>query len=180
MPSHKTITTLISILLTACTPQTDDLNQFIADVANTPPTAIEPYPTFETQPAFQYSVAHLRSPFQRKREGQQTVIKEPVASCLQPNTQRTKMPLERFGVDALKVMGFLNSEGKTWGIISASDGKLYKVTLGDRLGLFFGEITRISNNTIHFTELLPDGTGCWKTKASKLSLAQSTGENNDV
>lgn len=180
MLSRNILSVIVCCTLVACSPQTDDLNQFIVEVANTPPTTIEPYPTFETKPAFQYLVSHLRSPFQQSKNAQQEVAKPAVSNCLQPNVNQGKMPLERFGVDALKIMGFLNSAGKMWGIIAAADGKLYKVTLGDRLGLFFGEITHIANNTIYFTELLPDGTGCWKTKESKLSLVQSTGENNDV
>lgn len=171
---------LTCVLLSACKPHTEDLKQFILEVESTPPTAIDPYPKFETTPAFKYEVTAMRSPFQRAKTDRLDVAPKAIVNCLQPNTQQGKMPLEYFGIDALKIQGFFTSLGKTWSIILANDGLLYKAAIGDRLGLFYGEITHMKNNTIYFTELLPDGTGCWKKKKSKLSLAQDTGENNNV
>lgn len=172
---------LLSLMfLSACKPQMDDLKQFMVEVESTPPMAIEPYPTFETKPAFKYAVENLRSPFQRAKNAQQKVAQKTIANCLQPDFEKGKMPLEQFGIDALEIQGFFTTQGSTWGIIKANDGLLYKVTTGDRLGLFFGEITHMIDNTIYFTELLPDGTGCWKKKESKLSLTKDTGENNNV
>lgn len=170
----------VLFLLAGCEPQMDDLEQFLVEVSNTPQTGIEPYPEFETKPAFKYSAALLRSPFQRLRSNEVAVTAPKLLNCLQPDTKRGKMALEKYGIDALAIHGFFTSMGKTFAVILTNDGSLHKVTVGDYIGLFFGKITKIENNTIYYTELLPDGTGCWKEKNSKLTMSSDTGENNNV
>lgn len=177
---NRLLLLLSALLLTACEPKMDDLHQFIVEVANTPPTAIEPYPEFVTKPAFKYTAADLRSPFQRLKTTEMELNAPKIANCRQPDLKRGKMALEKYGIDALSIQGFFTSMGKTWAIILANDGTLHKVTIGDRMGLFFGEITQITQNAIFYTELLPDGTGCWKEKKSKLTMSQDSGENNNV
>ena len=170
----------VMLVLSGCQPKIDDLEQFIVEVSNTPQAEIEPYPEFKTKPAFKYSVAHLRSPFQRLQANRVAVGAPKLLNCLQPDTERGKMALEKYGIDALAIHGFFTSMGKTYAIILANDGTLHKVTAGDYIGLFFGRITKIEQNTIFYTELLPDGTGCWKEKNSKLTMSNGTGENNNV
>lgn len=167
-------------VLSGCEPKMDDLQQFIVEVANTPPTVIEPYPEFVTKPAFKYTASELRSPFQRLKSNELEIDAPQIANCRQPDLKKGKMALEKYGIDALSIQGFFTSMGKTWAIVLANDGTLHKVTTGDRMGLFFGEITNISKDVIYYTELLPDGTGCWKEKKSKLTMSQDSGENNNV
>lgn len=171
---------LVLISISGCQPKTDDLVDFLGQVAaNTQPN-IEPYPEFKTKPVFDYEASELRSPFQRLQDNEIALVETKNVNCLQPNLQRGKMPLEKYGVDALSIKGFFTSAGQRWAILLTNDGALYKATTGDRLGLFFGEITQIEHETIHFTELLPDGTGCWKQKASKLTRSVDAGENKNV
>lgn len=168
-----------AILLLGCEAKTDDLEVFIAEVKQTTPVNIEPYPQFESKPRFAYSAIELRSPFQHPRNTG-AEIKE-VASqpnCAQPNFKRTKQPLEKFGIDALSITGEFVSNGKKWALIQSSSGSLFKATIGDYLGLFFGKIDSIQDGTVSFTEMLPDGAGCWQKKQATLTMLSKAGENN--
>jgi len=171
---------LAATLITGCGQHTEDLDDFITQVENTPPSAIEPYPEFTTQPTFKYSAETFRSPFQRLQTSEQTLPLPKVANCRQPNVKRAKMTLEQYGIDALSIQGFFTTSQTTYAIIVANDGSLHKIAPGDRLGLFYGRVTAIRQNTIFYTELVPDGTGCWKEKQSKLTITKDNGENNNV
>lgn len=171
---------MTGLMLTGCGQQTDDLDAFITQVENSPPSAIEPYPEFSTQPAFKYTAADLRSPFQRLQTSEQAIQLPQIANCRQPDVKRAKMTLEKYGIDALSIQGFFTTAQNTFAIIVANDGTLHKIAAGDRLGLFYGRVTSIKQNTIYYTELIPDGTGCWKEKQSRLTITKDSGENNNV
>lgn len=171
----------LAILLSGCEAQTDDLVTFVVGVKQNTTVNIEPYPEFATMPAFEYKSSELRSPFQRPRNisSVQTVeVKR--ANCSQPNFSRRKQPLEAYGLDALTISGTFTSKGKKWALLTANDGSLHKATTGDYLGLFFGKITSINNNTIALTEMLPDGAGCWQQKQATLTMSSQAGENDNV
>lgn len=166
-------------LLIGCEAKTDDLQVFIAEVKQTTPISIEPYPEFESKPTFVYSAAELRSPFQHPRNtGAEVKEVASQPNCAQPEFNRTKQPLEKFGIDTLAVTGEFFSNGKKWALIKANSGGLYKVTIGDRLGLFFGKIDSIKDGTVSFTEMLPDGAGCWQKKQATLTMLSKAGEDN--
>ncbi|MFT5837599.1 MAG: type IV pilus assembly protein PilP [Flavobacteriales bacterium] len=168
-------------LLSACDAKIDDLQVFITEVKQTTTVNIEPYPEFESKPTFIYSADTLRSPFQRPRNtGEGVEIKvSSQPNCAQPDFNRSKQPLEKFGIDALSINGVFQSNGTQWALIQSNTGSLFKATIGDYLGLFFGKIDSIHNGTVSFTEMLPDGAGCWQKKQATLTMLSKVGENND-
>jgi type IV pilus assembly protein PilP len=86
--------------------------------------------------------------------------------------------LEKFGIDALSITGVFQSNGKKWVLIKSNTGSLFKATIGDYLGLFFGKIDSIQNGTVSFTEMLPDGAGCWQKKQVTLTMLSKAGEDD--
>ena len=169
-----------AILLAGCEAQTDDLVTFVVGVKQNTTINIEPYPEFATMPAFKYQSAELRSPFQRPRNISIQSVSTKQANCTQPEFKRHKQPLEAYGLDALTISGTFTSKGRKWALITANDGSLHKATTGDYLGLFFGKITSIKDNTIALTEMLPDGAGCWQQKQATLTMSSQAGENDNV
>ncbi|MFQ3236462.1 MAG: type IV pilus assembly protein PilP [Paraglaciecola sp.] len=170
---------LLLLLLLGCKPQINDLQQYVAQVKQNTPVRIEPYPSFTTSPAFEYSADTLRSPFQRLSNAQQAQAPVQHKSCPQPDFSHTKQALERYGADAMQVIGMFSIKGNNWALLQTNDGNLHKATVGDYLGLFFGRITAIQKNgTVLYSEMLPDGTGCWQKKKGQLSMLVKTGENN--
>lgn len=171
---------MVPALLFGCTADTSDLEAFVLSVQQTTSIPIEPYPELATTPVFKYSVAELRSPFILSDGLESLESANDSLNCDKPDLQRAKMPLENFGIDALEIKGFFTSFGRSWALISANDGSLHKATVGDRLGLFFGEIVNISDKTITYIEKLPDGTGCWQAKSSTLSMSAPQEANDNV
>jgi type IV pilus assembly protein PilP len=171
------LTSLVA-LLCGCEAKVDDLQVFVAEVKQTTPVSIEPYPEFSSKPLFVYSAQELRSPFQHPRNMGVEVQVASQPNCAQPDFKRAKEPLEKFGIDALSVTGVFTSNGKKWALIQSNTGSLFKATVGNHLGLFFGQINNINNGTVSFTEMLPDGAGCWQKKQATLTMLSKAGENN--
>jgi type IV pilus assembly protein PilP len=171
---------LVALLLCGCEAKVDDLQVFISEVKQTTTVNIEAYPEFESKPTFIYSADSLLSPFQRPRNtgavAEKNLVTQP--NCTQPDFNRSKQPLEKFGVDALSINGIFQSNGKKWALVQSNTGSLFKATIGDYLGLFFGKIDSIQNGTVSFTEMLPDGAGCWQKKQATLTMQSKAGENN--
>lgn len=166
------------VVLTSCDAKIDDLQVYISEVKQNTPISIEPYPQFDAKPTFIYAAESMRSPFQRPRNTGVEVKPSSQPNCAQPDFARNKQPLEKFGIDALSVTGVFTSNGKKWALIQSNTGSLFKVTKGDYLGLFFGQIDSINNGTVSFTEMLPDGAGCWQKKQASLTMLSKAGENN--
>lgn len=176
----KLVCLLAITALGGCGAQTDDLVTYVVEVKQSTPVSIEPYPQFQTQPAFEYKAADMRSPFKRPRNIAVQTVEAKRQNCLQPNFSRQKQPLEAFGLDALSISGTFTSRGKMWALVTANDGSLHRVTSGDYLGLFFGRITSINDGKISLTEMLPDGAGCWQENKATLSMSSQAGENDNV
>lgn len=171
---------LLLLMIAGCQPKLDDLNAFVSDVEQKTQVSIEAYPEFSKTPAFVYQAGDKRSPFQRPRGQVAELVQTQKANCMQPDFSRAKQPLERYGTDALSIKGFFSRNNQIWAMIQANDGSLHKASVGDRLGLFFGRITQISNGKVSITEMLPDGTGCWQEKQATLTMSSKAGENDNV
>jgi type IV pilus assembly protein PilP len=102
---------------------------------------------------------------------------ETTPNCAQPDRQRTKEKLERFGLDALQMAGVISINGKRFALIKANDGSLHRVSTGNYAGLFHGMVTQITDNQVEIREMLPDGAGCWQSKTATISMSSATGEN---
>lgn len=177
----KRIALLVApLMLAGCQVQMDDLATYIAETKQATQVSIEPYPEFTTQPAFEYKAGDLRSPFQRPRNKTVETVQTQQANCLQPDFSRKKHALEAYGMDALSLSGMFTANGRKWALIKANDGTLHKATLGDHLGLFYGKITSIDKGSVSFTEMLPDGAGCWQKKNAQLTMSSQAGENENV
>ncbi|WP_339767456.1 pilus assembly protein PilP [uncultured Paraglaciecola sp.] len=165
-------------LLGACSEQQHDLDTYIADVKHNTPIRIEPYPEFTTSPAFTYAANELRSPFKRLKNAPQIETASTTTSCPQPNAAHVKQPLEHHGIDAMAFIGTIKKNNQNWALIQTNDGNLYRATTGDYLGLFYGRINAIKDGRITYTEMLPDGTGCWQKKQATLTMQANLGEDN--
>tara|TARA_R110000868_G_scaffold361772_4_gene623782 strand:+ start:245 stop:778 length:534 start_codon:yes stop_codon:yes gene_type:complete len=168
----------LAVVLSSCDTKIDDLQLYIAEVQQNTPVNIEPYPQFDAKPTFIYAADTLRSPFQRPRNTGVEIKASSQPNCAQPDFARTKQPLEKFGIDALSITGVFTSNGQKWALVQSNTGGLFKVTKGDYLGLFFGKIDSINDGTVSFTEMLPDGAGCWQKKQATLTMLSKAGENN--
>ncbi|OFC69722.1 pilus assembly protein PilP [Alteromonas confluentis] len=167
-------------LVSACSPRIDDLIAYTQQVKATTTAVVEPYPEFNQQPAFEYTASSFRSPFARPVDRSSPVVQTTNNNCLQPDFERKKEPLEKYGLDSLTLSGTFSTQGIRWVLFKTNEGNLLKGRVGSHLGLFFGKITSINDESIIIEQLLPDGTGCWQREKTTLSMNSSAGDNNNV
>lgn len=164
---------VLSILVTGCVGDRSDLELFVTTtkaqhVAHVPP--LKETPKFEH---FAYQANLMRSPFvPPSRELTEEVV-DTTKDCLQPDLKRRKGRLETYALDNLKMRGTLSESQSIWALIETNDGSVYRLGIGEYLGLYHGRIAKVTPQTVEIIELIPDGTGCWAERVSNMEL---TGE----
>jgi type IV pilus assembly protein PilP len=174
MNSHHAILLLsATLLLTACSGSGgDDLDTYIAETKAKPAGEIEPVPTFRPYTAYKYSAVALRSPFEAPQlavtpdgdYGRVTVA---------PDESRPKELLESFNFASLTMVGTLERDGATWGLIDDGQGGIHRVRVGNYLGKNHGRIVSLSRSQVDVLEIVPDGKNGWVERPRTLALKES-------
>lgn len=89
-----------------------------------------------------------------------------------PDEKRPKEDLEQFPTEVLKMVGAMNNDGQTWGIVKAPDNAIYRVRRGNYIGQNHGKITKILENKIELTEIITDGMGGWVERPATIGLSE--------
>lgn len=168
----------IILCLAGCSGGDDDLQAFIEEVRSRPGKPIEPVPTYKPTKRFAYPIKpNRRNPFYSRTSGvKKTDSKKKKNVVGAPDQRRPKQPLEAFPLDALKMVGILKENGTIWGLVSAPNGTVYKVTVGIYMGKHYGRVTRVSDNYIRLIETIKEGEK-WKKKQVVIKL--ETNKVND-
>jgi type IV pilus assembly protein PilP len=126
-----------------------------------------------------YDVEALVDPFKaskiepdsKSRQG------EGKAGAFQPDFEARELRnslLEKYPVESLKMIGYLNVGRKPIAVIQVED-KVKQVKVGDYLGLDFGMVTRITDQEVVLRELIQDSAGDWSERTSSLYLQSKEG-----
>ena len=160
------IPVLLPVLLAGCASNDmTDLQQYVDEVKSRPPSGIEPIPEVKQVIGFVYEAKNRRDPFSPPED--QTAATEAVYdNGIRPDPNRRKEELEGFALDSLRMVGTLEQEGDTWGLIKTTDGTIHRVAAGNYMGLNDGKITRISEDKIELIELVPSGAGFLEKEAA--------------
>jgi type IV pilus assembly protein PilP len=89
-----------------------------------------------------------------------------------PDLLRRKEELERYALDALKMVGTLVQGDTNWALVVAPGGVLHRVRVGNYVGQNNGQITRIDEGQIQLTEIVNDGGGEWRERQAAVALKQ--------
>lgn len=143
-----------------------ELNQIRASAVPPP----QPLPAIQPFKHFGYVVESKRSPFVMPEPESIQSLQPFVQDCLAPDPRRRKQPLERYALDNLKMRGTLGQGIDLWALIESGDGNLFRVAVGNFIGLYNGKIAKVSPDQVELVELIPDGAGCWKERLTKLSM----------
>lgn len=150
----------------------DDLRMYVEQTKAKSSGRIEPLPEVKPFDTYIYKVDGRASPFDQARAVLAPLQSSNVAQSKRPDESRRKEPLEGFPLDGLRMVGTLGKAAKTWAVIKAPDGIVYRVTQGNYLGQNNGRIVRVSENKVDLTELVPDGHGAWQERQASLALAE--------
>ncbi len=148
-----------------------ELKTYAQSVKARPAGAIEPLPEIKPIETFVYVPGERRDPF---TPDAQAMPPEPVIedNGLAPNPNRRKEELESFPLDSLRMVGTLNQDEIRWGLIRTKEGIIYRVKVGNYLGMNNGQITNISDDAIQLTEIVSDAPGQWRERAATVALTK--------
>ena len=166
-PTHLLLM-MVSLGLTACSGDgLDDLKQFVNDPGTGLRGKIEPLPEIKPYESFAYNAVDLPDPFKPRK------MKSVQGGGFQPDLKRNKEELEKFPLENLKMVGFLEQKKVRYGLIRTSDGTLHRVKIGEHMGQNFGMITKITENEIVMTEIVQDSAGNWIEQNTHINLASA-------
>lgn len=170
---------LVTAMLAGCvSTDMDDLALYIDEVKARKASRIEPLPEIKPYKSYTYSVSAQRDPFESFITMQTQAVKtaQP-GSGLQPpvcgSGIRNCEELEEAPLDSLRMVGTLETSGRQWGILLASDGNIYRVRVGNYIGQNYGKIMSVSEDRIELREIIPDGLGGWQERSASLALSES-------
>lgn len=94
------------------------------------------------------------------------------SELIAPELSRRKEALEAFPLDAMAMVGSMNRGNQPVALVRV-DKLLYKVRVGDHLGLNYGRITHISETELALREIVQDAGGEWIERVATLQLQES-------
>lgn len=150
--------------------QHDDLDQFVRDAGQGMRGKVEPLPEVKAYEPFPYEAFNLPDPFTPRKL-------KPTAGGgggFHPDMNRRKEPLESFELEKLKMVGTLQQNKVIYALIKAPDNSLYRVKVGNHMGVNFGLITNISEQEVKLNEIIEDSAGDWSEKPSSLTLIEES------
>lgn len=155
-----------------------DLVAYTEQVRSSSVASAEPLPEMPELKRVDYHGRTFRNPFEpaplnAPAKGENT------QGCPQPNLDRERAELESLGLDQFTLVGTMrtNSEGQV-ALLSTNQGRLYRVAIGDYMGLNLGQITEITSDYIMIAEWVPAGDGCWQRRDTALRLPGSQGSSD--
>jgi type IV pilus assembly protein PilP len=154
-----------TVMLSGCSTNQSDLEEYIRQIKARPRKAVPPMPTVEPFEGFSYEAGELRDPFQR------TSLTAKSPSEIAPPVDHVPEPLEAFVLNQLALVGTLHQGNRQWALISAPDGQVHSVTVGNFLGRNYGQIIKVDETLLVLREIVPDGLGGWKEQSTELAMA---------
>ncbi len=165
---HNILLVSLSLSLAACTQSNADLETFIEQTKSKHLGSVEPLPTFQPYKNFIYSASDMRDPFEAAFEAE--VSEESSASGLRPNTNRPKEPLETYPLDTLRMVGILEQNEHTWGLVKDPNNVVHRVQVGNYAGQNEGQIITVTESAIDIIEIIPDGLGGYIERTASLAI----------
>ncbi|MBV1787394.1 pilus assembly protein PilP [Marinobacterium sp. D7] len=165
-----------ALLTTGClwVEDTADLRQFVSATLAKPGGKIEPLPEFKPYESFVYEGSSLRDPFKPLvPESEADKLAGP-DSGIKPDQDRPKDYLEEFAIDQLSMVGTITPLGSQalYALVRDNKGEIHRVTVGDHMGLDYGEVVEVNNQTIKLVEIISNGRGGWMTRPRNLAMPE--------
>ena len=164
---HYALGVICLLGLAACANDTDELKQKVAEIRARPGERIEPLPEIKPYDAFKYDAGSERSPFIPSSSA-----KSNLATSARPDVNRPREFLEQFPLDTLSMVGTLQLQGRTYGLLQGKDGLVHRVQVGSHLGQADGSVTSITGTKVSVIELVADGLGGYIERPAALTLKE--------
>ncbi len=148
-----------------------DLKEFVDTAYENEKPEIEPLPEIQPYSGYEYSAEENDDPFDFSNieTSQQNALAE---SGLRPDANRRKEDLEKFPLDALKMVGTMTQESQSWVIVKTAEGTAHRAGLGNYMGQQEGKIIEIipDEQKVVLAELVQDTSGRWITRNIEITI----------
>ena len=156
-----------------------DLKQWMADNTKDMKGGVPKLPEVKPYEPVPYDVDAMLDPFKPGKIEPESKSKQGAGKggAFQPDFDARELRnslLEKYPVESLKMIGFLNVNNTPMAVIQVED-KVKQVKLGDYIGLDFGMVTKVSDKEIELRELIQDSAGDWSERKSSLYLQSKEG-----
>ena len=158
----------LSVALSACNKNTDDLNVFIEATKAKHVGSVKPIPQFKPYESFVYTAKDLRDPFTPAEEIDEGG--DSIKSSLRPESDRPKQALEDFPLDTLSMVGTLEQKEEVWALISDPKSTVHRVQPGQYMGQNEGKIISITETDVNILEIVADGLGGYIEREASLTI----------
>lgn len=163
--------------LSACAQrEMTDLEQYVAQVKAQKKARIDPLPAIRTFKPYNYSADSYPDPFAPPQEEEVVTEgeapKKKASNGIQPDFTRPREELERFPLDALRMVGTVEQDEAIYGIVRTPEGVVHRVRPGNFLGKNHGKIIAINEQEIVLDEIVPDGLDGYQKRDASLALRQ--------
>jgi type IV pilus assembly protein PilP len=150
-----------------------ELEQYVEEVKARKPGRIEPLPEIKQIETFTYVSGNRRNPFRPEQPRDEMQPGTVSGNGMAPDMNRRKEELESFSLDSIRMVGTLQDSDETmWGLVRTSDKILFRVKAGNYMGRNHGQITKISENSIELTEIVPDSSGGYQERQASIALSE--------
>lgn len=150
-----------------------ELQGYVDDVKKRRPPPLEPVPQVKQVENFLYEPDGRRSPFVMDEQSAEEILPDIAGtSGLAPDPLRPKEALERYSLDSLRMVGTLDQNDSTWGLITSPDGILHRVAVGNYLGKNHGRVISIGPRSIQLIELVNQGLNEWVEEQASIRLPE--------
>ena len=163
---------IATVFLFGCGQGMDDLQRYVEDVKarKTAPPPRPPEP--EPPPIVDYSEG-LRDPFDSSVLMSATVQTAHVSNSeLSPDPNRTPEYLESYPLDTLRMVGTMSQDAALWALVKTPDATIQRVAVGNYIGQNYGKIMQVSETGVDLSEIIPDGFGGWRKRATSIALSE--------
>lgn len=148
-----------------------ELDARLQEIKARPRGRIEPPPEFKPIATYAYAGHQLRSPFVAPME--QELIAVTDGRKVEPDIGRPKEYLERFALDALKMVGTISRPGgELQALISDPSGAVTRVQPGSYMGKNFGRVKNVTEAKVSLVEIVPDGRDGWVERSSNVTISE--------
>lgn len=167
---------MATLILSGCTADTTDLEDFVKPMLNQPDRVSHT----DSIPPKSTSTGHenplLRDPFSPVN----SVADKPESSAIKPDEHRPREPLERYPLESLHWVGTIQQSGIAWALIQAEGGIVYRAHIGSYLGQNNGKVIALNNAHMEIRELEIQDNGIWREHLRHIDMATAHNKENKV
>lgn len=147
-----------------------DLRDFVKNAGSDMRGKVDPPPDMKPYEPFTYdNDTDLPDPFKPHKVNAKNQGR---GGLNQPNLDRPKEELEDFPLESLKMVGYLSQKGIAHGLIRSSERKIYRVKVGNYIGLNYGQVISITETEMRIKEMVQDSVGDWTERENTLLLIE--------